>query len=137
MGYRILRIILTLPAAILGWYSAVITRVMVELIRVYLFCPDDTGRGAECYASGWESYPYWLVCSAIALSAIFSISLVALVAPDKKYDYSLGYYIFGSILALVLAVTLQMYLAGFSALCFGALTVFVVKRLTKQGNNAK
>lgn len=129
-----LRILLTFPAAIIGWISAVIFGLITEGVRARLFCPTGMREGSDCYALGWESFPLWLIYSAIALSAVLSISLVALVAPYRKYEFSRGYYVLGAILASVLAILLNMYVAGLLALIFGAVTVFTVQRLTSKGN---
>ncbi|GAB1256445.1 hypothetical protein NBRC116494_09470 [Aurantivibrio plasticivorans] len=127
----IARYILVVPAVLTSWLLAVFAGIQVEVARVALFCPPEFRDGAECYASGWEAWPSWLMLSDAALCAVFVVLTTAITVPRRKLLFSGYTYALGCLLAAFLMVLTGAWQGFLAALLAGFATLYGVKLYTK------
>jgi len=56
-----LRTILIIPAAILGWLTALFLSLRLDYYRTVLFFPEGVLAGSECYLDSWDRLPLWFL----------------------------------------------------------------------------
>lgn len=123
---KTLRYILILPVTILWCLGAGLLTLKLEGYRVFLFCPTELREVADCYAPDWVSYPIWLICFGVSLSAIFVVAIPAIIAPKNKYKISLCAFVIGCFCATILGITTELYIPLICCLIIATITFYIV-----------
>ena len=125
---RYVRWAAVLPAALVAWHFALFLGV-AALSFLESFCPPELVISGMCTASWFptaEKIVFWL---AAALAAGLIVVSVGVVAPAKKVWAAYASLLFGSAIALWLAVETHAWGEFVSAVLAGGITVLVVRRV--------
>ena len=121
----VLRWICVIPAAYLGYYLAMIGGI-AALALAESFCPPDMLVSGMCTAEymRWTEKILFLLFPGIA--AVLVVLLPALVAPTRKVAVACVFLAVGSVIAMLLGVSLEEWaVLGFALFC-GILTAWAV-----------
>lgn len=80
LSVLISNLLILLAAVALGF----VFYIVLDGVRVLIFCPIGLREGANCYAPGWVSYPTWLIALVAAMMAGLSIVGAALLQPERR-----------------------------------------------------
>ncbi|WCP66258.1 hypothetical protein LYZ37_10230 [Vibrio tubiashii] len=123
----ILRIFLTIVAAIAAW---IVTHMLVgELISLaaILFCPEEFGSGGVCYVDWWNDVVFISDVIGVGLSACATILAAVWAANSHRQRVSRVTYYIGMLMASGLVISTWLswlaVMSWLSALVFGWLTV--------------
>ena len=128
---NLLRWIGILPAAIAGWYLALITGLLL-LAALDSLCPPEEVVSGMCNASWYPLASRLLMCFGAALSAFLVVLVSSLVEPSQRKAVAWLAYVVGAVIAFYMAVSASRYASHYlelgSALAAGLLAVWAVHR---------
>ena len=129
---RLLRWLLSVASAPLGFYLALFTDLLTDGFLAG-FCPSERVVSGLCTASWYLWAGNATVIFSAAPAAVLVVLLPTLLAPAKRLEVAVTFYILGAAAALFMSVPsggLPAILtpAVSAALSVGALTLFVVRR---------
>lgn len=134
---KLLRYIMVLPAALLGWVAGALITLQLDYLRVVLWCPPSLREGQDCYAEGWDIFPTWLLAIGTALSAGLVVLCVAITAPQHKLRLAINAYLVGVAGATTVVILARYFVIPYlTALMAGGLAVLLVSRLTGEAIRA-
>lgn len=96
-----LRWLLVLPAAMAGWYLALVTGLLLHAGAEALCPPADQVSGL-CIAGWFQTVEECLLVLTAALAATLVVLLPALTSPKQRHRVGLIAFIAGTMLALVI-----------------------------------
>lgn len=130
---KALRYIAIIPASLLGWLTAFLIGVEALDLAVLGFCPSELREGYDCYAHSWQLVEDCIIAVFAGISAFLTIGFGVRAAPARKTAVALYIYIVGSIIALVLAITMKLLLwPCSSALIMGFIAMRIVQVRAKE-----
>lgn len=122
---NVLRWICVIPAAYLGYYLAMIGG-MAALALAESFCPPEMVVSGMCTAEYMRRTEKILFLLFPGIAAVLVVLLPVLVAPTRKIAVACVFLAAGSVIAMILGVSLgEWVVLGFSLLC-GSATAWAV-----------
>ncbi len=125
---KLMRYLLILPAASIGLVSLIFLTSYITYVAGYLFCPTDSFHSGTCYSSSFRNIERGCIILSVSISAILTVLLPSIVTPDEKDIIAKTIYILGSILAVIIGVSVEAWLEMIFALFFGGYTAFLVNK---------
>jgi len=132
---EILRWLLLIPSAIVGWYVALFIGILFYGFTDY-FCPPEQMLSGKCQASWHAPLVYAVVIFGSSLSAVLVILFSVLMAPAKRVIIAKIAYISGFFIALYFAYGTSAWGAFSGAVISGALMLIIIINYLKGGNRA-
>lgn len=120
-----IRWIAVIPAAVAGWWSAVIVAIAVHGF-VFSFCPPEDVVSGACIAPWFLRFKTALLYSSVALSAILVVLVPTVMAPAHRRLVAWVAYAAGAVAAVALGGWLAEVVV---ALVSGFIAAFVMGRL--------
>jgi len=125
-----IRWLAVLPAAIAGWYLALIIGLLAYS-GVEKLCPPEQMVSGACIAP-WFRYATGAISAlGAALAAILVITLAALAAPSHRVIVIRSAFVAGLLVASYMLWQTSAVVEFFAALACGALTVAVLPRYVR------
>ena len=131
----IVRWLLVIPFAFIGWYVALFIGIILYSIADS-FCPPELMLSDSCQASWHEPLIEGLIIFGSSLSAVLVILFSAIVAPSKRVLVAKTIYIGGVIFAVYAAYETSAWSAFFGAVLSGAIFLYLLIRYIKRKNHA-
>jgi hypothetical protein len=122
-----LRWLLVIPAAVLGWYAALIAGMLLLAFAESLCPPEDVVSGA-CMAPWFGTVSAVVFCIGTALAAVLVVLLPTLAAPRARLRVAWVAFALGLAVALAMAIAASAHAELASAVVAGALTTVVLSR---------
>lgn len=125
LNKEMLRWLLVIPAAFVGWYAAFFVEVILYVIFESMLCPEQL---PEVRVNSFPCEPIFSVMVTIGagLSAVLTILFAVWVAPARRVYVAAIIYTGGAAFALYFAVLTSEWAAFASAMLCGAVMVAVV-----------
>ena len=124
---HVLRWLLVIPAALVGWYLALVVGLLL-LSLVESFCPSEAMVSGHCYAAWFQWSEEALFVLTTALAAWLVVLLPTLTCPTRKRTVASIAYVIGAVTAIIFAVTGPIWIPAIAALLMGFLTLRRVYR---------
>ena len=131
----IVRWLLVIPFAFIGWYAALFIGMILYSIADS-FCPPELMISGSCQASWHEPLIDGLIIFGASLSAVLVILFSAIVAPYKRELVAKTIYIGGVIFAIYAAYETSAWSAFIGAVLSGAIFLYFFIRYMKDKNYA-
>lgn len=119
-GFDWLRWALLLPAALVGWYAALIAGMLLLAFAESLCPPEDVVSGA-CMAPWFDGVSRGVICLGAALAGALVVLLPTLVAPRARREVAVVAFALGLLAALAMGIAAGAYAELASATIAGAL----------------
>ena len=124
---EVFRWIMVIPAAVIGWWLAIIIAIMLISIPDY-FCPPELVISGFCAASWYGPVVSGIMIFGAALSAVLTLVFSVLTAPRKRGLVAKVVFVAGSIYATYFAFTISAWGEYAGAIVFGLLTLFLLTK---------
>ena len=132
----ILRWLAVIPAAVLGWYLALILGVLIHQFATRL-CPAEKLLSGLCTAPWYEAVERAIFLGSVALSALLVVAFAAGVAPARKCPVALIALTVGAAVATMMAYDLKAGAELAAAISAGALATWILcRRATARTDDA-
>jgi len=129
---EVIRWIMVIPAAIIGWGLAIMVGLLLTNIPGY-FCPPELEISGFCKATWYGPVMLGIMIFAAALSAVMTLLFAVLVAPRKRDLVAKVVFVAGSSYAIYLAFSISAWVEYLSAIIFGLFTLFLlIKKYGRQ-----
>jgi hypothetical protein len=130
---EVFRWIMVIPAAVIGWWLAIIIGLLLTNIPGY-FCPPELVTSGHCMASWYGPVMSGIMILGAALSAVLTLWFAVLTAPRKRDLVAKVVFAAGSIYATYFAFSISAWAEYTGAIVFGLFTLFLL--LKKYGRRA-
>jgi hypothetical protein len=120
---KILRWVMVIPAAVIGWWLAIIIGLSLTHIPEY-FCPPEFMVSDLCMAPWYGPILSGILIFSAALSAFLVLVVAVLVAPSHRALVAKGVFVAGSLYATYLAFTISAWAECAGAIICGLVTLF-------------
>ena len=126
LGYtEVFRWIMVIPAAIIGWWIAIIFGLLLTNIPGY-FCPPELLVSDLCMTSWYGPVMSGIMILAAALSAVLTLLFAVLTAPGKRDLVAIAIFLAGSIYATYFAFSISAWAEYTGAIVAGLFTLFLL-----------
>ena len=122
---EIFRWIMVVPAAIIGWWIAIIIGLLLTNIPGY-FCPPQLMISDICMTSWYGPVMSGIMILAAALSAVSTLLFAVLTAPAKRALVAKVIFLAGVIYATYFAFSLSAWVEYTGAIVAGSFTLFLL-----------
>ena len=124
---EVIRWIMVIPAAIIGWLLAIMVGLLLTNIPGY-FCPPELVTSGFCMATWYGPVMLGIMIFAAALSAVMTLMFAVLVAPRKRDLVAKVVFVVGSSYATYLAFSISAWVEYLSAIIFGLFTLLLLTK---------
>jgi hypothetical protein len=125
---EILRWFMVIPAAIIGWWLAIVTGIVLVSIPDN-FCPPEDVMSGFCTAPWYEPVVSGIMIYTASLSAVLALVFSVLTAPGKRDLVATGVFVAGCLCAVYFAFWIAAWAECAGAIVFGLVTlIFLSKR---------
>ncbi|HEY5761904.1 MAG TPA: DUF2784 domain-containing protein [Rhodocyclaceae bacterium] len=124
---------LLLPAALVGWYAALVAGMLLLALAERL-CPAEAMVSGACVAPWFDSVSTAVFCFSTGLAAALIVLLPTLVAPRARPHVAWVVFGLGSVAAVLMGVTASAYAEMASAVVAGALMAIWLSRRDSAGS---
>lgn len=124
---EIIRWIMVVPAAVIGWWLAIIFGLSLTHIPL-IFCPPELVESELCMASWYGPVMSGLMTFAAGLSAVMTMLFAVLVAPGRRELVAKVVFVAGFIYATYLAFSLAAWAEYMGAVAFGLVTLYLLTK---------
>ncbi len=118
---------MVIPAAIVGWWLAIIVGLLLTHVPGYL-CPPELVTSGYCMASWNGPIMSGIMIFAAALSAVMTLMCAVLVAPSKRDLVAKVVFVAGSICATYFAFSISAWVEYVGAIISGLFTLLLLTK---------
>ena len=122
---EVIRWIMVIPAAVIGWWLAISVGLVLTNIPGY-FCPPGLLASGHCMTPWYGPVMSGIMTLTAALSAVMTLLFAVLVAPRKRDLVAKVIFVAGSIYATYFAFSISAWLEYVGAIIFGLFTLLLL-----------
>jgi hypothetical protein len=124
---EVFRWIMVIPAAVIGWWLAIIIGLLLTNVPGY-FCPPELMISELCMASWYGPVMSEIMIFAASLSAVMTLLFAVLIAPGKRDLVAKVVFVAGSIYATYFAFSISAWAEYAGAIIFGLFTLLLLMK---------